>query len=211
MKPYRRNRCLNHNFPEVPDKQIHRVEQEQVADHRTVVVDGVKNSGHIHQQHGKHAPEILDVPEEHKQGRKDQAHANVEQHQKANGVEQAHQLPCKCDVIHYAEYKEYTQSQAKVDERLDVLREKKQVFWHIDLGKDPGVAHERGHALAGRLVEVRKYQITAEEVGGIVGGSPSKKLGEYQPHNQQGQQGGQYTPGHPQHCSLILFLEVPLN
>ena len=80
VEPDRWNGGLNDDFTEVPNEQIHRVQKEQIPYHGFVPVDGVENGRHIHQQHGKHRPEILDIPEEHKQSRQYQPHTDVKQH-----------------------------------------------------------------------------------------------------------------------------------
>ena len=111
----------------------------------------------------------------------------------------------KGDVVQNAEHKEHAQGKAEVDEGLDVFGEEEQVLGHIDLGKDAGVAHEGGHALAGGLVEVGEDQVAAEQIGGIMGGIAAKKLRKDQPHDQKGQQRGQHAPGHTQHGVVYTF------
>lgn len=211
MEPDRWNGGLYDDFAEVPNEQVHRVQKEQVFRHGGIVVDGVKNRGHIHQEHGEHAPEVLNVPEEDKKGREDQAYPDVEHHQHANWVEQADELPGEGDVVDHTEHKKDAQCQAKVDKGLDVLGEKEQILGHVDLGEDPGVAHKGGHALTGGLVEVGEDQVAAEEVGSVMGGSPAEKLREDQPHDQQGQQRGQHAPGHAQHRAFVFLFEITFD
>ena len=211
VEPDRRNGGLNDDLTEVPNEQIHRVQKKQIPYHGFISVDGVEDSGHIHQEHGEHAPEVLNVPEEDKKGREDQAYPDIEQHQHANWVEQADELPGKGDIVDHTEHKEDTQGQAEVDESLDILGEKEQILGHVDLGEDPSVAHEGGHALTGGLVEIGEDQVAAEEIGGVVGGGPAKKLCEDQPHDQKGQQRGQHAPGHAQHCTLVFLFEITFD
>ena len=209
VKPDGGDGSLDDNLPEVTDKEIHRIQEKQVPHHGGVIIDGVEDSGHVHQQLGENTPEILDIPEENEQGGEDQPHPDVEQNQHADGVEQADQLPGEGDVVQDTEYKEHTQGQAEVDEGLHVLGEEEEVLGHVDLGEDAGVAHEGGHTLTGGLVEVGEDQVAAEQIGGVMRGMPAKKLRENQPHDQKGQQRGEHAPGHAQHRAFVFLFEVP--
>lgn len=202
---------LDDDLPEVPDEQVHRIQQEQALGRVAIAVNGVENGGHVHQQLGKHCPQILDVPEKHEQRRQNQAHADVEQHQEGNGIQQADQPPGERDVVQYAEHKEHAQRQAEIDEGLDVLGKQEQVLGHVDLGEDAGVAHQGSHPLAGGFVEVAEHQVAAEQIRGVMGRVPPEKLGEHQPHHQQHQQRRQHAPQHAQHRPLVFLFEVPLH
>lgn len=148
---------LNDNLSEIADKQVHRVQKEQILRHGGIAINGVKNGRHIHQQLGKHRPQVLNIPEEDKHGREDKPYPDVKQDQHTNGVEQADELPGEWNAVDHAEHKKHAQRQAKVNESLDIFGEEEQVLWHIDLREDLGVAHEGSHTLAGGLVEVGKY------------------------------------------------------
>ena len=211
VEPDRGDGGLDDDLPEVPDEEVDRVQKEEVPHHGGIVVDGVEDGGHIHQQLGEHAPEVLDIPEEDEQGGEDEAHPDVEQHKAPHREEEADELPGEGDVVQNAEDKKHAQGKAEVDEGLNILGEEEQVLWHIDLGKDAGVAHEGGHALTGGLVEVGEDQVAAKQIGGIMGGIAAKKLRKDQPHDQKGQQRGQHAPGHTQHGALILFLKISLD
>ena len=211
VKPDGGDGGLNDDLSEIADKEVHRVQQEEIAHHGRVVIDGVEDGGHVHQQLGEHAPQVLDIPEEDEQGGEDEPHPDVEQHQAPHGVEQADELPGEGDVVQGAEQEEHAQGQAEVDEGLHVFGEEEEVFWHVDLGEDAGVAHQGGHALAGGLVEIGEHQVAAEQVGSVVGHVMPEELREDQPHDQQGQQRGEHAPGHAQHRALIFLFEVPLD
>ena len=188
MEPHRGHGGVDDDLPEVPDEQVDGIRQKQALDVVAVVVNGVEDGRGVHQQLGKDAPQVLDIPEEHKQRRKDQPYADVEQHQQAGGIQQQEEPPCERDVVKGAEHEENAQRQAKVDEGLHVLREQEQILGHIDLGEDARVAHQGLHALRGGLVEVGEHQVAAEQIGGIVRHVPPEELGKHQLHHQQHQQ-----------------------
>lgn len=71
MEPDGRDGCFNDDLAEVADEEVDRVEEEQILYKGVVVVDGVEDGGHIHQELGEDGPEVLDVTEEDKEGRKD--------------------------------------------------------------------------------------------------------------------------------------------
>ena len=176
VEPEGGHRGLDDDLAEIADEQVDRVQEEEALGRVAVPVDGVEDGGHVHQQLGEDRPQVLNVPEEDKQGRQDQAHADVEQHQTGDGVQKADQLPGEGDVVQDTEDEEHTQGQTEVDEGLYVFGEQEQVFGDVDLGVDPGVAHEGGHALPGRLVEVGEDQVAAEQIGGVVGRAASEEL-----------------------------------
>ena len=211
MEPHGGDGGIDDDLAEVADEQIDGVGQKQALHRVAVMVDGVENGGHIHQQLGEDAPQILDIPEEHEQRRQDQPHAYVEQRQTKDGVEQQDKAPGEDDAVQHAEQEKDAQRQGKVDQRLDVFGEQEQVFRHVDLGENGGVACQRGHALTGGFVEVGKHQVAAEQVGGIVLHAPAKELGEHQTHHQQHQQRRQHAPRHAQHGAFIFLLEVALH
>ncbi len=183
MELRRRDRRLDNDLSEIADKYIDRVEVERILGRLAVPVYRIENRGQIGQKPEKDRPEILDIPEEHEQRREDHSDPDIEEHQANNRIQQENELPCEGDMVDHAEHKKHAQRQSKVDQRLNVFREQKQVLWHIDLGKDLGIAQQTTHPLVGGLTEIRKHEISAEEVGGIVGRIPSKELGKDQSHH----------------------------
>lgn len=202
---------LNDDLSEVADKKVHRVQKEGILNQWAVAVNGVENGRHIHQQLGEHPPEVLNVAEEHVQGRQNQSHADIEADQTADGIKQQNPPPGKGDSIQNAKEYKNTQCQSEVDEALDILGKKKQVFGNIYLGKDAGIIQKRTHALACGFIEKGKDQVSTEQVNGVMLHVPAKELGKHQPHHQQRKQRRQYTPGHPQHRALIFLFEVSLH
>ena len=211
MEPDCRDCRFNDNLSEIADKQIDRVEQEQALHVVAVAVNGIENGGHVHQQHGKYRPQILDIPEKDEQRGQNQSYTDVEQHQAGDRIEQQDKFPGERDPVQNTEQKKHAEGQAKVDERLHVLREQEKILGDIHLGEDARVAHKGGHPLAGGLVEAGEDQVAAEEVGRVVGGGASEELGEYHFHDQQRQQRGQNAPGHAQDCALVLLFEVAFD
>lgn len=65
--------------------------------------------------------------------------------------------------------------------------------------------------MAGGLVEVGEYQVTAEQIGGVMGSMTTKKLREDQPHDQEGQQRGEHAPGHAKNSAFVFLFEVSLD
>ena len=211
MEPDGGDGGLNDDLSEVADEQVQRIQKEEALDRVAVTVNGVENGGHVHEQLGKDAPQVLDVPEKDEHGGENEPHPHVEQHQAADGVEQADKLPGERDAVQHAEHEEHAQGQTEVNEGLHVFGKQKQILGHVDLGEDARVAHEGGHALAGGLAEIGEHQVAAEQVGGVVFHAPAEELGEHQAHDQQHQQGGEDAPGHSQHSALVFFLEIALD
>ena len=210
VEPYGGDRSVDDDLPEIADEQVDRVEQKQALDRIGVLVDGVKNRGHIHQKLGEHGPEVLDIPEKHEQRRQDQSHADVEQDQTAGRVQQQDELPGEGDAVQNAEQEKHAQRQSEVDQSLDVLGQQEQVLRHVDLGEDVCVFQKRCHPQDGGLAEAGKDQVAAEQIGGIVFHRSAEKPGKDQPHHQQRQQRGEQAPRHAQHRSFVLFLEIAL-
>lgn len=114
-------------------------------------------------------------------------------------------------MIQNTKQKKHTQRQSKVDQRLHILGKQKQVLGDVDLSEDPSVTHERGHALAGRLVKAGKNQIPTKQIGRIMRCGSSKKLGKHQLHHQERKEWRQDAPHHAQRSALIFFLEIPFH
>lgn len=64
------------------------------------------------------------------------AHAEIEQQQHHDRINKRKKLPCEYDTVQRAEQEEYTERNAKVDQRLGIFRQQEQVFRDIDLGEN---------------------------------------------------------------------------
>lgn len=115
MEPDCGDRGLDDDLAEVTDEQIDRIDEKQALDRIVVLFNGVEDGGHVHQQLGEHGPQVLNVPKEHKQRRQDQPHADVEQYQQGDGVQQENQLPGEGDAVQHTEHKEHAQGQAEIN------------------------------------------------------------------------------------------------
>lgn len=62
VKPNCWNGSLNDNFAKIADKKIKRIKQEQVLNHGTMIVNGIKDGRHIHQELDKDRSEVLNIP-----------------------------------------------------------------------------------------------------------------------------------------------------
>ena len=179
---------LKDNLPEIADKEVHRVQQEGILNQRAVVVNGIEDGRHVHQQLGEHTPEILNIPEEHIQGRQNQSQADVEAGQAADGIEQQDPPPGKGDPVQNAKQHEHAQGQPKVDEALNIFGKQEQILGHIHLGENAGIGQQAGHTLACGFIEKGEDQVSTEQVNGVVLHIPTKKLSKHQLHHQQRKQ-----------------------
>ena len=207
----RGNGPVDHDQAEIADEEIDRVRQKSALDCGAVIVHGIEDRGHVHDELSGNAPEILHVPEEDIQRREDHAHAEIEEQKKDDRVNEHNQPPREGDMVQNAEEKEHDQGQAEVDEALDVFGHQEQILRHIDLRKDGGVAQKRGHALVRGFAEEGEDQVAAEQIGRVMRGAAPEKLGEHQAHDQQHQQRRQDAPGHAQHRALIFGFEVAFD
>lgn len=66
-----RDGALQHNLAEVTNIDINRVKQKQVPADLREGINAIKDGRHIHKEHRKYSIEILDIPKEHIQCRKD--------------------------------------------------------------------------------------------------------------------------------------------
>lgn len=207
----RRDRPVYHDLPEVPDIQIERVEQEGALRRVAVAVYRVENGGQPHDQLGQDPPQILHIPEEHKQRRQDQSHPQIEHDHASYRVQQQEKPPCKRDPVHRHKGEENQQRQPEIDEGRHILRKQEQILRHIHLGKNSRVAHQRVHPQISRVRKVGKHQLSRKQIDRVVVHIIAEKVAEHQPHNQQVHQRGQDAPGHAQNRPLVLLGEVPLH
>ena len=120
MEPAAGDDSINDDLAEIPDKQVHRVEEKEILGGLGVAVDVVEDGGHVHQQHGKHVVEVLGVPEEDKEGGEDHADADVEEDEPGNGVEQAKELPGEGQPVNGHKDEEHDEDKPEVDEGLHI-------------------------------------------------------------------------------------------
>lgn len=157
MEPQARHSSLDDYIAEIAYKKIYRVEQEQILCQRRISVDSVEYGGHIHQELGEDAPEILDISEEHEQRREYKPHADIEADEQGDGIEKHYPPPRESYAVNNAKQHEHAQRQTEVYEALHVLGQQEEVFRHVHLGEDARVAHQRAHALTCGLVEKREH------------------------------------------------------
>jgi len=175
---------------------------------RAVTVYGIEYRRNIHQQHGKYRPKVLDIAEENEKCRQNQAYAYIKQDQTHYRIKQENKFPGKGYAIQNAERKKHYQSKPKVDKRLDIFRKQKQIFGDIDLCKNRSIAQQRLHALRSGFVEIRKYQVAAEKIGGVMLHIAAEKLGENKTHDKKSKQRREYAPRHAQHSSFIFLFKI---
>lgn len=138
---------------EILDINVDGVAKEQTLHGGGKGVNGVEDSGHVHQKHGEHAPKILHIAEEYEEGGEDQTHAEVEDDQGDDGNDQQKERPGEADAVDNAEDEEDAESQPEVDQRGNVPREEEEVFRNVDLGEDSRVGDQRAHSAAGGVRE----------------------------------------------------------
>lgn len=211
MERRRGNRSLQHDQTHILDRAVHRVNQEQPLDRRRVAVHRVEDRRHVHQQHREHVVQVRNIPEEHEQRRQNQAHADVEDHQAEDRIEDRDEFRRERHAVNGRKQEEHQQRQAEVDDCRNVLRQQEHVFGHVDLREDVRIAHQRVHAAGCRLAVIREHQVAREQVRRVVRHISAEELGEHQAHDQQGQKRRQNAPPHAQHRALVLLLEVALD
>ncbi len=211
MESQRRDRSINHDLPEIADIQIDRIRQKQELRRLAVGIYRIEDRGQPHQQLGQDPPQVLHVPEEHEQCRQNQPHSQIEHDHADYRIDQQQEFPGERNPIKGRKRKKDQQGQPEVDERRHILGKQKQILGNIHLGKDPCVPYQRGHPQIGGICEIRKHQLSGEQIDHIMVDIVAKQVAEHQPHNQQVHQRGQDAPRHPQDRPLIFFCEIPLH
>lgn len=107
MKPGWGNAPVNDDLPEVADKEVDRIDVKQLLAQRRETVDGVEDGRQVHEQHGEHVIQVLDVPEEDEEGGEDHSHSDIKEDEAGDGVEQAEELPGEGQAVQGHEYKKY--------------------------------------------------------------------------------------------------------
>lgn len=211
MERKRWNCTVEHNATDILDRAIHRVEQKQPLDRQRIAIHRVEDRGHIHQQHGEHVVQIRNIPEEHEQGRQDQADANVKDHQAGDRIEDRDELPRERHAVDRREEEEHKQRDAEVDNCRNILRQQEDILGHVDLREDVRVLHQGVHAAGGGFAEEAEQQVACKQVSGVMIHGSAEELREHQLHHQQGQERRENAPPHAQHGALVLLLEVAFD
>ena len=202
---------VNHDHAEVLDDEVDGVYEEEALDRGAIIIHRIEDRGHVHEKLRKHVPEVLHVSEEDKEGREDQSDAEVQEHEAADRVQEQDKAPGERDMVEHAEHEEHTEREAEVDEALDVFGEQEQILRDIHLGKDPGVIHQRAHALVGGLAEEGEHEVAAEEECRVMRGAAAEKLREHEPHHEQRQQRRQHAPCHAEHGALVFLFKIAFH
>lgn len=91
---------------------------------------------------GANGPQVLHIPEEDEERGKNQTKPDVEEHQATNRKEKKKEMPAECNSVDETEQEEHAESQAKVNQGLNVFREQEQILRYIDLCKNPRVSNQ---------------------------------------------------------------------
>ena len=191
--------------------EVDGVEEEEVLHRWAEAIDCIKDCREIGEQLCEDTPQILHVPEKDKQGRKNQPHPNVKKHQRKDGDQQQHKLPRECNIVDDTEHKEHDEHKAEIDERLHIFGKQEQILRNVYFCENSRVSYQRGHALAGGLAEIRKDQVAAEQIGGVVLHGAPEKLGKHHAHDKQLEKRRKNTPRHAEHGTFVFFLEVSFD
>ena len=122
-------------------------------------VFGIEDRGQVHQKHREDAPKELCITEEHHHGCKDQSNAVAEQeeHQKHKGKQK--NGGGNGGTRHQHHNKEGNQREQQIDARGERAREGVDIFGHVHLVDQGGVAHDAHQAHAGGFAE----EVVADE------------------------------------------------
>lgn len=190
MESQRGNFPIQHNHSEIPDIAVDRIQQEELLYLRREGLHRIECSRHIHQKQREDIIQISNIPEEHKQCRQNQPHADVEHDHAQDWVQQHEKPQMERHTINDRKQKENQQRQAKIDQRGNVLREQKHVLRHTYFTEYGRIGHQGVHASVGRLVEIRKNQVAAKQICRIVFHGMPEEIHKDQPHHKQLQQWG---------------------
>ena len=193
---------------EILDVAVDRVAQKSRLHPGGKAVHGIENGRAVHQKQRKDVIQVIDVPEKDEQRRQHQPHTDVEQNQAGDGVQQHQKARREGNAVDGDEQEEHQQRQAEVDQRRDVFGQQEHILWHVDLGDDAAVVHQRAHAGGGGVLEIVVHQVSAEQVDGVVRLVMREKLAENQAHDQKLQKRRQNAPPHAQHSALVFDFEV---
>lgn len=108
--------AIQHHQAHILDRAVHRVEQKHPLNRRRIAVHRVEDRRHIHQQHRKHVVQVRNIPEKHEQRRQNQPHADVEDHQAEDRIEDRDEFPGERHAVDRREQEEHQQRQAEVDD-----------------------------------------------------------------------------------------------
>lgn len=204
VKPHRRDCPVNDHLAEVADEKVDGVDEKQILHRLRKGINGVEYCGNVHQKLGEHAPKVLHITEKHMQRRQHQPHTEVEYQQHEHRVDERGELPRESDAVEKAEHKKHHERQQEVNKGLASARKDEKVLRHIDFGEYGGIVQQRKHALRGRFVEKREYDIAAEKVSRVMLNRSAEKVSEHHAHYEQCQQRVQNAPRHAERRALVL-------
>ena len=196
---------------EVLDVDEHGIKMEDVLYRLRIGVYRVEDSGHIHKKHGEHAPKVLYIPEEYVHRGEYKSNAHVEYDEAGDGNDKKEEGPAERHSVYDTEDEKYYEGKPEVNKRGEVAREEEEILRNVYLREYRGIIEKRGHAAIRRLGEIGVYDISAEEVGGVMLHSPAEEVREDKAHNEKGEKRRKNAPEHTEVGALIFFLKITLD
>ena len=174
----------------------------------------IEDGGEVEQRRDEHAPDVHDVPEEHRCRRQEQAHPQTEEEEGDERVErfQKGQVEGRTGKDHHQQ--QGHKAEHAVHHGKAALFQREDILGDIHLFQQGGGAEHAAHAGGGGLVEEVEEQLTAHQEHREVVDAAAPHIhqaAEHGPVDQAHQQGVQHAPQHTQHAAAVFQLEITGN
>ena len=165
----------------------------------------------IEQRRDKDAPDVHDVPEEHRRRRKEEAHAEAEEEEGHQRVEGFKHREMDGAAGEHHDQRQRHEAEDAVDHGEAALFQREDIFRDIDFFQQGGRAEDAAHAGGGGLVEEVEQQLAAHQEDREVVDAAAPHIhqaAEHRPVHQTHEQGVEHAPHHAQHTAAVFELKV---
>ena len=171
----------------------------------------IEDGGEVEQRRDEHAPDVHDVPEEHRCRRQEQTHPQAEEEEGDERVErfQKGQVEGRTGKDHHQQ--QGHKAEHAVHHGKAALFQREDILGDIHLFQQGGGAEHAAHAGGGGLIEEVEEQLTAHQEHREVVDAAAPHIhqaAEHSPVDQAHQQGVQHAPQHTQHAAAVFQLEI---
>ena len=201
---------------EARDIPVHRVQLDdllhvEAADGEGHLGGVVEDGGEVEQRRDKDAPDVHDVPEEHRRRREEEAHAEAEEEEGHQRVEGFKHRDVDGAAGEHHDQRQRHEAEDAVDHGEAALFQREDIFRDIDFFQQGGRAEDAAHAGGGGLVEEVEEQLAAHQEDREVVDAAAPHIhqaAEHRPVHQAHEQGVEHTPHHAQHTAAVFELKV---
>ena len=174
----------------------------------------VEDGGEIQQRGDEHAPDVHDIPEEHRSRRQEHTDPETEEEQGHQRVQRFKNSQMEGRAGKDHDQQQRHKAEHAVHHGKTAFFQREDILGDIHFFQQRGGAEHAAHAGGGSFVEEVEQQLTAHQKDGKVVDAAAPHIhqaAEHRPVHKAHQQRVQNAPHHAQHAAAVFQLEITGN